>query len=248
MLSALLVHFLPAPTTLVYLVLAGIFVVQALGVALMRETATRSPGALASLRPQLATSPATRRPLALAAPMLVALWSLGGFYASLGPALARDVVGSRSILLGGVLLTALSGVAAATVLVVRQVDAQRTMLVGAAALFTGVGVTLLATALGSTPLFFTGAVIAGIGFGGGFQGSLRVVLPLTGPHDRAGVLSVVYAVSYLALGLPAVLGGIATVHVGLVDAARWYGAGVMALSAVTLIGLALQRRRGSATA
>jgi hypothetical protein len=43
-----------------------------------------------------------------------------------------------------------------------------------------------------------------------------------------------------------VLGGIATVHVGLVDAARWYGAGVMALSALTLIGLAVQRRQAGA--
>src|ERR1700743_230152 len=42
LLSALLVRYLPAPTHLVYLVLIGIIAVQAVGVALLRETVTRT--------------------------------------------------------------------------------------------------------------------------------------------------------------------------------------------------------------
>ncbi len=50
--SALAVRYLPAPTHLIYLVLRSVIEAQAGGVALMRETVTRSRGALSSLLPR----------------------------------------------------------------------------------------------------------------------------------------------------------------------------------------------------
>ena len=47
LLSAFAVQWLPAPTRLVYLVLAGVLVVQALASCLLPETSPRAPGALA---------------------------------------------------------------------------------------------------------------------------------------------------------------------------------------------------------
>ena len=47
-----------------------------------------------------------------------------------------------------------------------------------------------------------GIAIAGAGFGPGFQGAFRSVVPLVAPHQRAGVLSVLFTVSYLAMGVP----------------------------------------------
>ena len=78
-LSGLMVQYLPAPTHLVYLVLAVIFVVQAGGVALMPETVAPRPGALASLRPHLRVPAELRGAVLLAAPALVASWALAGF-------------------------------------------------------------------------------------------------------------------------------------------------------------------------
>jgi hypothetical protein len=51
--SALAVRYLPAPTHLIYPALLGVIVVQAVGVALMRETVTHSRGALSSLLPEI---------------------------------------------------------------------------------------------------------------------------------------------------------------------------------------------------
>src|SRR5580698_2562032 len=93
MLSGLLVQYLPAPAQLVYAVLGVIFVLQGIGVALMADTITPAPGALASLKPQLSLPAATRGPLLLALPVLVASWALAGFYGSLGPMLLRDMLG-----------------------------------------------------------------------------------------------------------------------------------------------------------
>ena len=50
-LSALAVRFLPAPTHLIYLALIGVLALQAIAITAMRETVSRAPGALASLRP-----------------------------------------------------------------------------------------------------------------------------------------------------------------------------------------------------
>ena len=98
--------------------------------------------------------------------------------------------------------------------------------------------TVAAVSLGSAALFFAGSVIAGAGFGSGFQGSIRLVVPLAPAHERAGLVSLLYVVSYLGLGVPAVLAGFGVVHGGgLIDTARYYGAAVIALAALALFGL-----------
>jgi hypothetical protein len=64
------------------------------------------------------------------------------------------------------------------------------------------------------------------------------VLPNAASHERAGVLSLLFVVSYLGLGIPAVVAGFAAVHgIGLLGAARYYGAAVILLAAFALTGL-----------
>jgi len=247
--AALLVQYLPAPTHLVYLLMAGVFVLQWAGVALMAETAAPVPGARASLRPQFALPAATRRPLLVAIPALVAVWSLAGFYASLGPSVVRLVAGSNWIVLGGLPLFVLAGSGALAVLLLGDADPQRMMGLGTFALMVGIGVTLVATLVTSAVVFFAGAVVAGGGFGAAFQGALRTVVPTAALHQRAGVLSIVFVVSYLALGLPAIVAGVLVVDGGgVLVTAREYGAAAMALAALALLGLLSGARRERAAA
>jgi hypothetical protein len=203
---------------------------------------TPRPGALASLRPQFRLPPAARPAMALAAPVLVASWALIGFYGSLGPALIRRLLDSRSLTLGGVTLFVLGASAALTVLATRSRPARAVMALGATVLAAGVAVTLSAISNGSAVVFFAGAVLSGAGFGAGMQGAIRTVLPLATAHERAGVLSVLYVVSYLAMGVPAVLGGVRVVHGGgLLTGAREYGAAVIALAALAVLGSLVRR-------
>lgn len=241
--SAVLVQYLPAPTRLVYLVIFAAFVVQIVGVLLMADPSTRRPGALASLRPRFGVPPAARRAFAAAVPGLVAVWALGGFYLSLGPALTRLVIGSSSTLVGGLAPLALAGAGALSVLVLHDTAPRRVMAIGVGALLAGVALTVLAMSWHSAVVFFAGTVLAGVGFGAGFQGGLRTVVPLARPHERAGMLSTLYVVCYLAMGVPAVLGGVLVVHAGLLPAAREYSIAVMVLGAAALAGLVLGRRR-----
>jgi MFS family permease len=241
--SGLLVQFLPMPTKLVYLVLFGILVLQWIGVALMGETVTRRPGALASLKVAIGLPAAIRGPMLAAAPVLLAVWSLGGFYASLGPALTRQVVGSGSPVLGGGLLFVIAGVGALSVLLLRNLAADRMMQLGIATLAAGVAVTLFALAAGSTVAFVAGALLAGVGFGTGVQGAIRTVVPLAAAHQRAGVLSLVFVLSYLGLGVPAVIAGYLVVHGGgLHETAEQYGVAVIGLAAAAALVLGARSR------
>jgi predicted MFS family arabinose efflux permease len=247
--AGLLVQYLPDPAELVYLILLGVFALQWAGVALMPEPGTRRPGAVAALRPRISVPPSVRRPVLAAVPALLAVWSLGGFYGSLGPALVSDLAGAQSAVLGGLALFVLAAVGALTVLALHRSDPRRVLALGMVALLAGVGLTLVSVATSSVAVFLTGTTIAGIGFGGGFQGAVRLVLPLAAAHERAGVLSTMWVVSYLALGLPAVIAGYLVVDGGgLLATTREFGAAVMALAIVTIVALARAGRPAPALA
>jgi predicted MFS family arabinose efflux permease len=240
--SSLVVQYLPSPTRLVYLLLLAVVVLQVIGVVRMPETSSPKDGALASLRPQISLPANLRRPFLLAAPVLVAVWALAGFYGSLGPTLARHIVGSTSLVFGGLALLLLAGGAAVTVVLVRNTTARSVMRFGTTALLVGVSITLLGIAHASAIGFFGGSAIAGIGFGAGFQGGLRTVLPLAAPRERAGVLANVYLVCYLAMGVPAVIAGFLVSHLGLLTTARAYGVATLALAAFALLGSLVTQR------
>jgi hypothetical protein len=185
--------------------------------------------------------------LLLAIPALVAFWALVGFYASLGPTLVRLMLGSSSVLLGGLSLFVLAASAAVAVLLVGTTPPRTLMLLGTGLLLVGVAVTLPAMARSSATLFFVGTAVAGAGFGSGFQGVLRSVVPLAAPHERAGVLSTLFVVSYLALGLPAVIAGVLAVYGGgVLMAGQEYGAAIILLAALALLGMVWPGRRRAA--
>jgi MFS family permease len=232
LLSAVAVQWLPAPTQLIYIVFAGLLVIQMVVVALLLpETSPRAPGAWRSLIPQLSVPAQTRRPLLAAAPVLFAVWALAAFYGSLGPALIDHLVGSASVVDGGLGLGILAGVASLTTYLLRALPAPSVMLIGTSALIAGVAAVLLSLSADSSLGFFAGTTLAGVGFGAGFQGGIRMVAPLARPDQRAGVLSVLFTVSYLGLGVPAVAAGFAVAKGGgLVATSYEYGAAVIVLA------------------
>jgi len=242
-LSALAVRFLPDPTHLIYLAMIGVLAVQAIAIGAMRETVSRAPGALASLRPEITLPRTLRAPVLTAVPVLFAVWSLAGLYGALGPALVHVLTGSRDVVLGGLSLFVLAASAVISIILLRRAAARTVIMFGILALITGVAVTVVAVGVGSAAVFFAGSAIAGAGFGSGFQGAIRLVVPLAAAHERAGVVSLLYVVSYLGLGVPAVAAGFGVVHGGgLIDATRYYGAAVIALAALALVGLVRSRR------
>ncbi len=178
-----------------------------------------------------------RGTLAIAAPSLVAVWALAGLYGSLGPSLTALISGSHSTILGGASLFVLAGSGALTVLAFHRVDPRTFSIAGSSLVIVGVAIVLLAASSRSIVAFFIGTAVAGAGFGGGFQGGLRTIVPLAGPSERAGVISVAYIICYLAMGLPAILAGFLVVHGTVLHTAQEFGGAVIALAALTVAGM-----------
>jgi MFS family permease len=243
LLSGVLVTYLPAPTHTIYLVLAGVLLAQLAAAAVILGPSGREPGAWRSLIPQVAIPAATRRAVALAAPVLFAVWALAGFYGSLSPALLGGLSGSSSVVLGGFGLFLLAGVASVSTIVLRNAQPSTVLRMGVIGLATGVAGVLLAISAHNAAALLLATAISGVGFGSGFQGALRTVLADTPAADRAAVLSTLYLISYLGMGVPAVVAGWFVVHGHpLVSVAQWYGVLLLALTAVTAFPLFRPRR------
>jgi predicted MFS family arabinose efflux permease len=239
--AAVLVQYLPFPTHLVYVVFGVIFTLQAIGLAFMTDSIAPRGSVVASLKPQLGLPRATREPLLLALPVLVAVWCLAGFYGALGPMLVRSMLASNTPLLGGLALFVLAACGGISVLVFQHREPREMMMLGAASLFAGVAIAVVSLPYSAIAFFFLGTAIAGVGFGAGFQGAIRTVVPFAAPHERAGVLSIVFIISYIAMGVPAVVAGsMIARHGNVLATAQMFGAVIMALACTALLGSVLQ--------
>jgi MFS family permease len=175
-------------------------------------------------------------------PSLIAIWAVAGLYLSLGPSLVSALLRAENRVVGGLVIVALLGGGAAASFVVRAADPTRSLVWGSVVLVGGVGITLVAFAVGATPGLYAGSLIAGLGFGPAFSGALRTVAPLAPPEQRGGLLAAIYLVVYLAFSIPAIVAGFAVQVVGLRATTFGYGLVVMALAAVTTVALARRAR------
>ncbi|MFJ9589072.1 MFS transporter [Streptomyces acidicola] len=243
--STLLVRFVPAPTVTVYIVLAVLFAAQAVAVTFTAETARPHAGALRSLRPELAVPPSARRALLAAGTGVVAIWALGGFYSSLGPALVHLVDPGASQAAGGMVFFTLTAAAALTVWALRRTAPHTAVTGGSLAVVPAAALTLSGLHGAGLAAVHGGAALAGIAFGAVSQGAIRMTLASLDERDRAATLAAYYVLSHLSMSLPAIAAGAATQHFGLRTAAHAYATAAALLVVAAAAALAVSRGRAA---
>jgi MFS family permease len=221
--------------------LTAVYVLLAAAIWLLPETSERREGLVRSLTPRVGIPATARAPFLRSAPALFAGWATGGLYLSLGAPIVARELGRSNHLQQGLVVTVLTGIGALACFAFRDQSARRTTIFGTTALAIGTTLTLVALAAGSYWWFIAAAVVAGSGFGASFLGIMRSITPAAAPHERGELFAAVFAVSYLAFGIPAVAAGIASPHLGLATTTFIYGGLVVALSG----GAALLRTVGS---
>ncbi|MEV6731605.1 MULTISPECIES: MFS transporter [unclassified Streptomyces] len=250
--AGLLVQYAPAPTVLSYLLLVAAFAVTLVGVFRMRESApeARSGGRMRISARRIHVPAAVRGRFAILVLTIVAVWSVGGFYLSLGPHLALSLLHSTNYLVGGATVALLAGAATAAQLLLGRTEALRTAVLGLCGLLAGLGLVLLALGLGSAPVFLVATAVLGSGWGAAFLGSFRALSALAEPAHRGELTAAVYVFAYLAMSVPAVLAGMLTnIHglhrtsVGFMAAV----AGVCALALFVTLRLAARTRAEGST-
>ena len=241
--TSALVQYAPAPTHLVWWLLLGASAAAAVAVLAIPETAPRRPGVLASLRPRAAVPRQARKMFAVAMPVMIAAPALNGFYLSLGPSLAAQVLRSPDLLWGGLVIFLVTGTGAAATVAFRGHGDPAAMLAGCLFLLAGAAMTLAAIETGSAAAFLAGGAVAGAGVGTGFfLGAYRLLTALAGPGQRAGLVAAIWIVFYLAFSIPVVAAGVATTHFSLHQTAEVYSAALAVLAAAAT-GIFLFLRR-----
>ena len=244
--ASALAQYAPAPTHLVWWLLVAAFITGIVALLRMPEPGVVRPGAVSSLRPHVTVPHGARRAFAVALPALVGMWALAGLYLSLGPSLALQLLHSKNLLWGGVLIFLLTGFGAAASAAVARKSPADVMLGGCVTLIVGALGTFASIATGAAAVLFVGTAVAGLGFGSAFVGAYRSTVAAAASDERAGLITAIYIVSYLATGIPAVIAGIATSHFGLHKTALVYSVAVAVLAAAAVSLLIRQTTRGTA--
>jgi len=130
---------------------------------------------------------------------------------------------------------------AVAVMLVRTRPARAVLAGGTTALVAGLGVTLAGVQWHATGAFFAGSAIAGLGFGAAFNGTLRSLVPLAEPHERAGLMSTFFVLSYLSFSVPAIVAGLLAGRFGLQAASMGYGLLLAALAGTALARMARRK-------
>lgn len=236
-LSGLLVAYGPFPTQLIYEVMFCLYALLAISIWRIPETVTPRPGILASLKPTVFVPPQARRALLFITPVIIALWTLGGFYMSLVPSLIAKATGIQSPLMGGLMVTLLMGSGAIVVFLQRNRAPISVLAFGSGCLVIGVGLLVLGIHLGHVPLLIVASLVLGAGMGSNFLASVGTILPLAEPHQRAELLAVFYIECYLSMCLPAILAGISASSIGITRTADLFTAATVLLTLAGFLGV-----------
>ncbi|MGG2396696.1 MFS transporter [Pseudomonas sp. SH1-B] len=237
--SGAVVDYAPQPRLLPFELILAVMLVCLLLVAISRESISRRPGAMASLRPRLALPDSARRAFPVAAWAFVCTWAFGGFYQAFGPAMARDQLHSASALaaalvFGSVMAPSLLGASLGGRL--RPQQAQW----GGMLFFTlAVGGVLLSLSQGQLLFFLLASALAGIGQGATLSGSIQTMVDGISMEERAGVLATIYATSYSGAAIPTLIAGRLAGHFSLLQVACGYG--VLALLGCVAIFVLMRR-------
>jgi MFS family permease len=227
-----LVQVDPRPDATVFPVLTVAFMVLAALILAIPETVDRRVGVLATLRPRVHVPQEARREFLAALPAIVAGWSVTGLFLALAPSLVSDVLHVRFGAAGGLSIAVLFLANSAGGLWAARHPVRVATLPGAVLLTLGAAGLAAALAFASPAVFVSGSVIAGLGVGLTFNGTLRGIGQATPAKSRSEVFSAAYVVSYAALSLPSLAAGLVAPSWGLAVTGYLYIAFVAVLSVI----------------
>ncbi|WP_337059736.1 MFS transporter [Kineococcus sp. G2] len=223
--SGALVDHGPAPRHLGYAVVIALLVAAAVLLALSPETVPRTTvrRAAASLRPRVHVPAGAGRPLLAVAGVVLATWSLGGFYQAFGPSIAADQLGSRASLTAAAVFSSFTLFSVLGGPLTARFRPERAVRVAVVLYAVCVAGILLALRAGEVVPFLAVSLVAGVVQGAAQTGGMRTLLVRAGPADRAGLLSTVFLLNYSCAAVPSLVAGRLTGTSTMLQIACGYG-------------------------
>ncbi len=233
LLGGLLAQFAFWPLRLPFYVFLVLLGASAIGICFAPETVA-DPVRLseASFKPRVGIPPPIRLQFLSPAVTGFATFSLIGFYSALIPNLLGESLHLSAPAISGIVVCALFGVAALTILSAGRLPSQATMLTALVLLPPSVWLLVGAELARSLPLLLGAAALGGIAGGLGYRGSLEIVNRIA-PADRRSETVSSYLIALFAGNSVPVIGiGLLSAHLGPLDAHIIFAAVITALAAI----------------
>jgi MFS family permease len=223
LMSGSLVEFAPYPRTLSYIAILLILALCTCLIVLSKETVTKTSGLFRSLKPSFSLPENSKKFFPIAAVTFVSTWAMGAFYQAFGPSVAVDQLGTHSTLMIGFLFASYllpSAIGGPLSSKLTPANAQRIGMT----LFTFfvIGI-IMSLKFSNITLFLCASACAGASQGAALTGSIRSLLSNIKQNERAGLLSLIYAVSYTGAALPSFIAGQLSGYMDLFHVSIFYG-------------------------
>ncbi len=238
LLAGVLAQYAVLPLRLVYLVEIGLLTMAlAAVIAVLPARKQRE-----RWRPRRPTVPAEiRRRFATAATSVFVAWAVAGLFLSLIPSFVTMTL-KGNLALAGAIVALMLGSSTVTQLTGYRLEALRAQTIGLSVMIAGLAALILADTTKTLAWLLTATVLAGIGQGLAFMGSLGDVNEIA-PEDRKGdIVASYYVVVYIGTALPVIGVGALTVATNPLTAIQVFAYVVIAICLTGLTGLIIELR------
>lgn len=214
-LGAILIKYEPFPLHLSYWVLAILILVSILLCSFLPKNQTSRSGSKSNWKPAGIKIPKGLWGIYLLAALAVGIgFAYGGIFLSLGAQIARDVVGTKDILVIGMVLSILSLLIAVGATIAGRLSPLSSIRIGTVLIVSTLVVLVMASEMHSFILFVISSITGGLGYGFSVTGGIGLAAMYASPENKAQFLSSVFVVSYLFQGASAFGGGLASTAYG----------------------------------
>lgn len=162
-------------------------------------------------------------------------WSVTALFMSIIPSYISSFLGIKNLALTGGVVFLMLGSSVIAQLVFRQLDYTRSMRTGLVLLIGGLIGIIIAVPLQMMSLLVIGTVLAGTGQGLSFKGSMELVNIISPPEHRGVMVSRLYVVIYMGVGVPIIGVGTISLVIGLYYSILIYACIVSLLSTVLFV-------------
>jgi MFS family permease len=166
-----------------------------------------------------------------------AAFSLLGTFTALTSSFLGEVLHEHSHAVGGAVVFAVFGTAAATQLLLARFPSRTVIVFGLALFLAALALVVAGLSQASLALFLAGTIVSGVAVGAVFIGSLSIANRLAPPGLRGRVVSTYFVFAYVGLTIPVVGVGIASQFEGDFRAVLVCAIVLAALSAVSMAGI-----------
>ncbi|UOQ91451.1 MFS transporter [Halobacillus shinanisalinarum] len=233
-LGGVLAQYGPMPLILPYIVHLILFIPGCITIFAMNETIkTKSTSRWHLQRPSIPVT--LRTPFTMGAITAFAAWSVTALFMSLVPSYVSSLMGIHNLAITGGVVFLMLGASAVAQLTFKNLSFRISMMSGLILLIVGLIGFVLAVPSQSITLLIISTIITGLGQGLAFMGSMQLVNEIAPANQRGNVVSTLYVVIYIGVGLPTIGIGFGAVWIGLYAAISIFTCFIVALATLMTV-------------